>query len=140
MATLVKQAPGGTQVIDLLNDIDAGGALAVVTTGTARTPAFFMPRNASYSVEIKMAGTGPDVKIDIECGNGKPDTERASDSDFVLPEAGSALTTQINDANSHFIVLSPTVCQYVRFLFTGISSNGADVTCAVFRICVSKND
>lgn len=122
-----------TQEIDLallLAAHRAASGIAVASSGTARSNSIYLPRQASFGIELKFSGSVIDVQVDVEQGNQEPGTEGSSDNNFVVPEnsAGSSvgLIGTITDTNVHVINFAPVVSGFLRLKLTGQGLNAAD--------------
>jgi hypothetical protein len=113
------------KTIDLLS---LGGVteLAVASTTTVYGRSFPLPREASFSLEIQFdSAAAVDVKLELENGSSRPDTEGAVDTDYVEADGASDVATGITTETVHFIPVSPTVSPFARFRFTGQGANAA---------------
>ena len=123
-----------TQEVDLallLAAHKAAAGIAVAGTGSARSKAIVLPRQASFGIELQFSGSVVDVLVDVEQGNQAPTTEGSSDSNFAVPEnsGGSSVgrVANITDTSVHIINYAPVVSGYLLLLLTGQGLNNADV-------------
>lgn len=122
------------KTIDLLT-IAGASSIAVNGTGTAYSHSFPLPREASFSLEIQFdSAAAVDVKIEFENGSSRPDTEAASDSDWVEADGASDVATGVTTETVHFIPVAPTVSPFGRFKFTGQGSNAASTVITRLKV------
>lgn len=114
--------------IDLLN-VQGESSIAINGTATAYSYSFQPPRNAYFSLEVQFASSGSvNVKIEMEHGKQAPSTEGSSDTNFVIGNGVTTLSTAVTDTNVHFFPFSAAVAPFLRVKFTGIAGNDASTT------------
>lgn len=111
-------------------------SLAVANTDAAYSYSFPSRPNKSFGllVQLDVASGTPDVKIEIESGRARPDTEAAADtSNFAVGQSTDCvLDTAANTETLRFYPLPPIVAPFSRIKFTGQGSNPA--TCVVAKL------
>jgi hypothetical protein len=115
------------------------GAVAVAGEVSAWLPSFPLPRQASFTVELKFAGAAINVNVDLEQGHARPATEGSTDANWVTAvyangaDAG-VVASGITDTNTRIIIVRPAVTRFCRLKITGATGNGAGTTIAVARV------
>ena len=102
----------------------ASGAVAVIAGGgsnVGRSDAITGIGGAKdLSLEVSIAGTTPNVKVEIE-------VKVRGGSAYVLPDTGAAglISAGITDTNAHVFALSVPVCSEVKLKFTNLHAANA---------------
>ena len=132
-----------TVEIDLA-ELTTTGGVTVGTTDTVFTKSQPLPRDASFSVELRFSSGGVvDVLVDVEQGNVRPTTEESADTtNYAIPEntSGSSVGRVANIVNevNHIINFSPVVSGFIRLKLTGQGSNAADTKLVSGKIVYVK--
>ena len=130
---------GGTQSVDLLAAASVA-SIAVATTGVAYSQSFYAPKNKSFGLEYQFTSSGvTGVTIELEHSNSLPGTEASSDTNFVIGDSVSDIATAVADELVHFVAVSPVVCSYIRFKFTGVGANDASTVVSRLKLNLSRN-
>jgi len=101
-------------------------SIAIASTATVYTKSFLLGDGDTFGLFYKLAGAGPDVKIELEQGPEKPATEGSSSATWVVAEGASNIETSLTNTTQHHQDIAPTTGKWGRLKITGAAGNGAD--------------
>lgn len=119
------------------------GSIAVPTqdgTTAYYSNSFPLRRGMTFGWEIQLSGATPNVKVELEQGNQRPNAELAADSAWCIPDnKTTAMFPAISNTNVHQTAYAPNSTGFGRLKITGGTSNGANVMVIVARQYAIKN-
>ena|SRR3990167_184393 len=110
----------------IANSAGVVGAIAVASTADVYTHSHSIKDASNLVLFYKATGTSPDIDIYLQQGPGAPTTEgSAGDSTDGWINIGSKIA-DVTDESWHYVVISPVVMPFIRFLLDGQGSNPAN--------------
>ena len=94
---------------------DGGETITIAAGDTVYSKAFNLKFSKYFALFYKAGSGGAvDLTIDLEQSDELPTTEGAAQDEWVVPESGSAVHTNLADTSQHSKSLSPVALPYGR--------------------------
>lgn len=120
---------GAAQIIDIKKINGGSIAIAGHTPTVVYTESFGLPQDATFAFALK-AASGGSVKLVIELESSvvEPATEKAADSNFVIPDGKSAIIADLTDEIVHVVAYSPVATKFARLkISSGVGNDASTV-------------